>query len=237
MAWGGSKAWSAGQRATSSDFNTYFVNNLLAIYPVGAYVYVHQTPTAVETKLNNKFLECNGVAVSRTTYATLFGLVASTYGAGDGSTTFNLPDLRGRAMVCIAGTGGHSDVTTLGNNDGVALASRRPKHAHTFSNASHTHTWSGSTGAAGNHQHTSDYPNTNTIYGGTGSDSTVPFQTVGSSSTSGGGWDGHTHTYTPGMTSVTFLSAGGSYIGPDASTPNTDTGAYLVGGVWMIAYA
>lgn len=41
------------------------------------------------------WLECDGSAVSRTTYANLFTVVGETYGAGDGSTTFNLPDLRG----------------------------------------------------------------------------------------------------------------------------------------------
>lgn len=41
------------------------------------------------------FLACDGSAVSRTTYSALFGLVGTTYGAGNGSTTFNLPDLRG----------------------------------------------------------------------------------------------------------------------------------------------
>lgn len=41
------------------------------------------------------WLECNGAAVSRTTYASLFAAIGTTYGTGDGSTTFNLPDLRG----------------------------------------------------------------------------------------------------------------------------------------------
>lgn len=41
------------------------------------------------------WLEANGAAVSRTTYAALFAVIGTTYGAGDGSTTFNLPDLRG----------------------------------------------------------------------------------------------------------------------------------------------
>jgi microcystin-dependent protein len=39
------------------------------------------------------FLECDGSAVSRSTYAALFAVISDTYGAGDGSTTFNLPDL------------------------------------------------------------------------------------------------------------------------------------------------
>jgi hypothetical protein len=51
-------------------------------------------PFAMET-LPSEFLECDGSAVSRTTYKTLFGKIGTTYGVGDGSTTFNLPDLRG----------------------------------------------------------------------------------------------------------------------------------------------
>lgn len=41
------------------------------------------------------WLKCNGTNISRTTYATLFGAIGTTYGVGDGSTTFALPDLRG----------------------------------------------------------------------------------------------------------------------------------------------
>ena len=41
------------------------------------------------------YLICNGAAVSRTTYADLFSVLGTTYGSGDGSTTFNLPDFRG----------------------------------------------------------------------------------------------------------------------------------------------
>lgn len=47
------------------------------------------------TSTPSGFLLCDGSAVSRTTYATLFGVIGTTYGAGDGSTTFNLPDLSG----------------------------------------------------------------------------------------------------------------------------------------------
>lgn len=52
------------------------------------------------------WLLCYGQAVNRTTYATLFALIGSTYGAGDGSTTFNLPDLRGRAVAGVGNMGG-----------------------------------------------------------------------------------------------------------------------------------
>ena len=44
---------------------------------------------------------CQGQAVSRTTYAQLFSVIGTTFGSGDGSTTFNLPDLRGRVAVGV----------------------------------------------------------------------------------------------------------------------------------------
>lgn len=47
------------------------------------------------------WLKCNGAAVSRTTYATLFAAIGTTYGAGDGATTFNLPDLRGTFLRAL----------------------------------------------------------------------------------------------------------------------------------------
>ncbi len=51
-------------------------------------------PFATST-VPNGFLECNGAVLSRTTYADLFTVLGTTYGAGDGTTTFNIPDLRG----------------------------------------------------------------------------------------------------------------------------------------------
>jgi hypothetical protein len=57
------------------------------------------------------WLSADGSAVSRTTYANLFAAIGTTYGAGDGSTTFALPDLRG---YFVRGTGTNSDGTTSG---------------------------------------------------------------------------------------------------------------------------
>lgn len=54
------------------------------------------------------WLLCYGQAVSRTTYAALFAVIATTYGAGDGSTTFNVPDLRGRTVAGLDNMGGVS---------------------------------------------------------------------------------------------------------------------------------
>lgn len=83
------------------------------------------------------WLFCDGSAISRVQYPELFSALSTTYGSGDGSTTFNIPDLRGRMPF---GKGTHVDVATLGNNEGSSLANRRPKHQHTVYDAGHTHT-------------------------------------------------------------------------------------------------
>jgi phage-related tail fiber protein len=51
--------------------------------------------TMATTTVPSGYLECNGAAVSRTTYADLFSAIGTTWGSGNGSTTFNVPDLRG----------------------------------------------------------------------------------------------------------------------------------------------
>jgi len=70
------------------------------------------------------FLECNGAAVSRSTYSALFAVIGTTYGAGDGSSTFTLPDLQDNVAVgksgskALASTGGANTVTSTGNVGG-----------------------------------------------------------------------------------------------------------------------
>lgn len=61
-------------------------------------------------------LVCNGGAVSRTAYAELFAVLGTKYGAGDGSTTFNLPDLRGRF---VRGTGGNAEALGVAQGDAI----------------------------------------------------------------------------------------------------------------------
>lgn len=65
------------------------------------------------------WLLCYGQAISRTTYAVLFTAISTTYGAGDGSTTFNLPDLRGRVVAGQDDMGGSSANRLTGLTDGV----------------------------------------------------------------------------------------------------------------------
>lgn len=76
------------------------------------------------------WLLADGTAVSRTTYANLFAAIGTAYGTGDGSTTFNLPDLRGRVAVGRS-PGGKADVDTLGDSDGLSSNLRSISHHHT----------------------------------------------------------------------------------------------------------
>lgn len=93
------------------------------------------------------FLECDGTAVSRSTFSALFGVISTTYGIGDGTTTFNLPDLRNKTVVsrsnnkALASTMGANTVTPTANVGGNAGSTTLT----TAEIAAHTH---GTTGAA-----------------------------------------------------------------------------------------
>lgn len=98
------------------------------------------------------WLKCNGAAVSRTTYANLFARIGTIYGAGDGSTTFNLPDLRGETIRGWDDARGVDSGRAIGSwQDGQNVSHT---HTGTTSSNSHTHTWSGTTSSAGAHTHT-----------------------------------------------------------------------------------
>lgn len=82
------------------------------------------------------FLKCNGAVISRTTYADLFAVIGTTFGAGDGTTTFALPDLRGEFI--------------RGWDDGKGTDSGRvfgSSQAHSF--ASHSHDYQRAGGGSG----------------------------------------------------------------------------------------
>jgi len=91
------------------------------------------------------FLLCAGQAVSRSTYSALFGVISTTYGEGDGSSTFNLPDLRGRVVAGQDDMGGSSAdrLTGLtGGVDGDTLAATGGAETHVLTTAqlaTHTH--------------------------------------------------------------------------------------------------
>lgn len=69
-----------------------------------------------KTNVPNRWLLCDGTAISRSTYPQLFSIVGETYGAGDGSTTFNLPDLRGEFIRGFDDGRGIDSGRTFGSN-------------------------------------------------------------------------------------------------------------------------
>jgi microcystin-dependent protein len=71
------------------------------------------------TSAPSGYILCYGQAVSRTTYAALYAVIGDTYGAGDGSTTFNLPDLRGRVVAGQDDMGGSSANRLTAADDGI----------------------------------------------------------------------------------------------------------------------
>ena len=98
------------------------------IVPVGAVI------DFAGAALPTHYLACNGAAVSRTTYRQLFAVIGTTWGAGDGSTTFNVPGL---ADYVTAGSGG--SLGALGAKVGAAThtltIAEMPNHAHPGSTA------------------------------------------------------------------------------------------------------
>ena len=84
------------------------------------------------TSVPSGYLEENGAAVSRETYSDLFDVINTTFGAGNGSTTFNLPDSRGRVGVNISPTDTEFDTMgeKYGNKTETITTAQLPVHAH-----------------------------------------------------------------------------------------------------------
>ena len=108
-------------------------------------------PYTGTTAPNSAFALPFGQAISRTAFASYFALVGTTYGTGDGSTTFNIPDLRGRAIFGLDNMGGSAAnrITVAGGNfNATALGATGGAENHTLTQAempSHTHTDAGHT--------------------------------------------------------------------------------------------
>jgi len=121
------------------------------------------------------YLLCDGSAVSRTTYSNLFSVIGTYYGAGDGSTTFNLPDLRGRAPFGV----GASGIVNIGEKGGEQMhtltVAEMPSHNHSLRNTGTTASpssgyaagrgsgWTGYTGGNKPHNNMPPYQGVNYI--------------------------------------------------------------------------
>lgn len=131
----------AGQEALKTDQAKLTYNpstgELPGVMPIGTVIWTakNSAPTG--------FLKCNGAAVSRTTYAALYAAIGTTFGVGNGSTTFNLPDLRGEF---IRGWDDSRGVDS-GRAFGSAQADELESHTHTvYANAG---SFSGAIGVSG----------------------------------------------------------------------------------------
>ena len=71
------------------------------------------------------WLKCNGAAISRTTYSDLFAEIGTTFGTGDGSTTFNVPDLRGEFIRSLDDGAGVDSARGLGTTQAAAVESHQ----------------------------------------------------------------------------------------------------------------
>jgi microcystin-dependent protein len=98
---------------------------IAAQVPPGTVIYVamNTAPTG--------YLKCNGAAVSRTTYAALFAVIGTTFGAGNGSTTFNLPDLRGEFIRGWDDGRGVDSGRAFGSAQAQAIQSHTHQQSHT----------------------------------------------------------------------------------------------------------
>ncbi|WP_162928333.1 tail fiber protein [Sphingopyxis terrae] len=151
------------------------------------------------------WLICAGQALSRTTYAALFAVIGTTYGAPDAST-FNLPDLRGRV---VAGRdvdqGGYAGRLSTPNSQTLGASGGAQDMTLTEAQMpAHTHNLSGSTNSAGAHTHT--YQRANGISGASGAGESLSSSTTSTTSSAGD----HAHTL-----SGTAASTGGGQAHPN----------------------
>ena len=169
------------------------------------------------------WLICDGSTVSRSTYSALFAVIGTTYGSGDGNTTFTLPDLRGRVPIG-AGTGAGLTNRVLGTQYGaetVTLDSTSlPTHSHanTVSGGS---TGAMSANASHSHSATKSYWHNSgsAAYTFTGGSSAIGLDTP---TTDSKNLD-HTHTFTPSISNAN-AGSGGSH----ANIPPVLTLNYII---------
>lgn len=124
-----------GQALIYDDAVPQFTYGSLSGLPAGIYLPYGGDPAPAGWQL------CDGTAVSRATFADLFTAIGTAYGVGDGSTTFNLPDMRGRNAIGLDNMGGVSaDTITDASADTIGGTFGAEDHTLTIAElAAHTH--------------------------------------------------------------------------------------------------
>jgi len=147
------------------------------------------------TSVPSGWLECDGSAVSRSTYAALFTAIGTTYGTGDGATTFNLPLTARRTLVGRGGTGTATLANTVGSVGGsethTLVTGEIPSHTHTGNtdnSGTHTHTLDSSVSGAGSNRNIWGTSNNGSAFSlSTDSGSGTHTHTILTDATGGGG--------------------------------------------------
>lgn len=193
------------------------------------------------------WLICDGTTVSRTTYAALFAVISTTYGVGDGSTTFTLPNLKGK--VPVGRDSADASFDTMGESGGAKThtltSTEMPSHTHTQDSHNHTqnshnhtqdahgHTVNAHshlnyymTGAGGSHSHT--YQSQSVLRG---SGSSATYTSIAGSTANTSTAAAHDHTsiaYTgdtsPGVTATTATNQAQTATNQAQTATNQNTG-------------
>jgi len=114
------------------------------------------------TSAPTSWLFCDGSAVSRTTYSALFATLGTTFGVGDGSTTFNVPDMRGRAPIGVGtGTGltARALAATVGTETHLLTGAQSGTSVHNHTQDAHNHTQNSHNHTQDSHNHTQNSHN------------------------------------------------------------------------------
>jgi len=200
---------SNGREAVSKDYVQSFMVYATGM-PVGCVTgFAGNTPPA-------GFLECNGQAVDRTTYADLFIAIGTIYGTGNGTTTFNIPDMRDQFIR------GKSDARAVGSLQAASFASHAhplsdPTHAHGAFQTAHDHTIT-----TGGHNHTLSDPTHSHTYAADAGQ-------LGSNVVAGPGWGVTVQNTGASATGITIAAVGNLGGSADARQPAVTVNAATTG--------
>lgn len=121
------------------------LTELLALaIPLGTIQMYTKSTAPTATTNGGTWLVCDGSAISRTTYSALYAVIGTTYGVGDGSNTFNIPDMRARVPVgyntaTITGRSTRAIALGSGAETHTLLDAEIPKHTHPVGDSGHNH--------------------------------------------------------------------------------------------------
>lgn len=186
--------------------------------------YVGDVKLTTRGSVQPGWLLCNGAAISRTTYSTLFGIIGTLCGVGDGSTTFNIPDFRNRfplgapAISSVGNTGGSTTASLGSHSHTHSHGGGSLTYSHVHTSQAHTHPGSHSHGLS-NHTHTTninhDHPSFDS--GGTNIDSVA----IGHASLGSGATDHHHSVNVPALGTTNVASGV-----PSNNSSDTDSNAH-----------